>query len=96
MYGTTIQNYLFSGVGLSDLINKLPNKSSDSPNKKAFLPKYYTNYGNNELFGYLRLSQENAQKYITLLSEKYKILIPIIKNNKKYIMKLVMKFQINY
>ena len=83
MYGATTKKPL-PGVGLSDLINKLPNKSSDSPNKKAFLPKYYTNYCNNELFGYLRLSQENAQKYITLLSEEYKILIPIIKSSKKY------------
>jgi hypothetical protein len=83
MYGAKTKKPL-PGVGLSDLINKLPNKSSDFPNKKAFLPKYYTNYGNNELFGYLRLSQENAQKYITLLSEEYKILIPIIKSSKKY------------
>ncbi len=81
IYGTT--NQLLPGIGLSDLINKLPKKSSDSPNEKAVLPKYYTNYNNNELFGYLKLSKEIAQKYNTLLSEKYKILIPII-NNKRY------------
>ena len=84
MYGVTKQP--LSGVGLSDLINdKLSTiRLNDSPNKKAFLPKYYTNYGSNELFGYLRLSQENAQKYISLLSEEYKILSPIIKSSKKY------------
>ena len=89
MYGTNTKQSSSSGaargVGLSDLIDKLSNnnKSSYSPNKKAVLPKYYTNYNNNELFGYLKLSKEIAQKYITLLSEKYKILIPII-NHKKY------------
>ena len=77
LYGTT--NQLLPGIALSDLINKLPKKSSDSPNEKAVLPRYYTNYNNNELFGYLKLSKEVAQKYITLLSEK-KILIPIIEN----------------
>ncbi len=41
---------------------------------------YYTNYGNNELFGYLRLSKDIAQKSITLLSEEYNILIQIIEN----------------
>jgi hypothetical protein len=81
LYGTT--NQLLPGIGLSDLINKLPKKSSESHNEKAVLPKYYTNYDNNELFGYLKLSKEVAQKYITLLSKKYKILIPII-NNKRY------------
>jgi hypothetical protein len=80
LYGAT--NQLMPGIGLSDLINKLPKKSSYSHNEKAVLPKYYTNYNNNELFGYLKLSKEVAQKYITLLSEKYKILIPII-NNKR-------------
>ena len=49
-------------------------------NKKAVLPKYYTNYGNNELFGYLRLSKDIAQKSIMLLSKEYNILCPIIKN----------------
>ena len=78
MYGATQP---LTGIGLSDLINKLPIKSSNSPNKKAFLPKYYTNYDNNELFGYLRLSHNNAQKYITLLS-KYKVLIKIRKIKK--------------
>ena len=85
MYGTdTKQSFpaTVRGVGLSDLIDKLPhnNKSSYSPNKKAVLPNYYTNYGNNELFGYLRLSKGNAQKSIMLLSDEYNILSPIIKN----------------
>ena len=70
-----------AGIGLSDLIDKLPNKSSYSLNKKAVLPKYYTNYGNNELFGYLRLPKYIAQKSIKLLSEEYKILIPITRTN---------------
>ena len=64
------------------MIDKLPNKSNYSQNKKAVLPKYYTNCENNELFGYLRLSKNTAQKSITLLSKKYNILSPIIKNNK--------------
>ena len=64
MYGTKKS---FAGLGLSDLVIKFPNKSNDSPNKKAFLPKYYTNFDNNELFGYFKLSPENAQNYITLL-----------------------------
>ena len=78
MYGTKKS---FAGLGLSDLVNKLPNKLSDSPNKKAFLPKYHINYDNNELFGYIKLSPENALNYIELLC-KYKILIPILKNKK--------------
>ena len=88
MYGTNTKQSSSSavvrGVGLSDLIDKLVNnnKSSYSPNKKAVLPKYYTNYNNNELFGYLKFSKEIIQIYITFLSEK-KILIPII-NHKRY------------
>ena len=84
MYGTNNTKLSSSliGVGLDDLIDKLPNKSSYSQNKKAVLPKYYTNYENNELFGYLRLSKNTAQKSITLLSKEYNILSPIIKNNK--------------
>ena len=83
MYGTvTKQSPIAVGLGLSDLIDKLPNKSSYSPNKKAVLPKYYTNYDNNELFGYLRLSKDTAQKYIKLLSEISKILIPIVQIKK--------------
>jgi hypothetical protein len=81
MYGTTT-NQLLPGIALSDLINKLPKKSIDSHYEKGVLPKYYTNYNNNELFGYLKLSKEIAQKYIILLSEKTKILIPIT-NNKR-------------
>lgn len=78
LYGT--KNFR-PGVLLSDFINKLENKSGDSPNKKAFLPKYYINYENNELFGYLKISEENAQKYIDYLS-KAEILTPI--NYKKF------------
>jgi|SRR5215211_1950237 len=80
MYGINTKQSSLVGIGLSDLIDKLPNKSSSSPNKKAVLPKYYTNYNNNELFGYIRLSKDIAQKSIILLSEEYNILIPIIKN----------------
>jgi hypothetical protein len=83
MYGSTdTKKSLPAGVGLSDLVDKLPNKSSYSPNKKAVLPKYYTNNNNNELFGYLRLSKDNAQKTITLLSERFKILRPILTSEK--------------
>ena len=78
MYGTKKS---FAGLVLSDLVNKLPNKSNDSPNKKAFLPKYHINFDNNELFGNIKLSPENAQNYIELLC-KYKILLPL--KNKKY------------
>jgi hypothetical protein len=80
MYGNTKKP--IPGVGLSDLINKVYKEPNYSPNKTAYLPKYHINVNNNELFGYLRISQKNIQKYFNLLS-KNNILIPIDNRNYK-------------
>jgi hypothetical protein len=82
MYGidTTLSSSFSIGIGLNDLMDKLPDKTDYSPNEKAVLPNYYTNYGNNELFGYLRLSKDNAQKSLKVLSKEYNVLSPIIKD----------------
>lgn len=53
-------------VSLKDVIRS-STKRTGSPNKKAFLPNTKINYGNNELFGYLDLTIEEAERIFTKL-----------------------------
>jgi hypothetical protein len=60
MYGgKTIHS---DSVSLNDVISKISTKNPASPNNSAFLPNAKINYGNNELFGYLNLTIEEAQQ----------------------------------
>lgn len=50
-----------SYVSLNDVVSRVRTKSSGSPNKRAYLPNYKINYGNNRLFGYLNLTIEESE-----------------------------------
>lgn len=70
------------GLKLDDLINQRSKKLTDSSHdKKAYLLENHVNMTNNELFGYLNLSKEEAEKYINRLEFHNP---PILISQKKY------------
>jgi hypothetical protein len=63
----TYDDIHINGVGIDDIKPRLPKLDSDIPNKEAFMPENRFNIDNNDLFGYLRISNEEAEKHIRFL-----------------------------
>ena len=55
------------GVEIDDLIYRLPILNAEEPNKEAFMPENRFNIENNDIFGYLKISKEEAQESIQLM-----------------------------
>lgn len=77
--GKTINS---DSVSLNDVVSKIPTKNPDFSNNRAFLPNTKINYGNNELFGYLNLTREEAQRtFDKLLNHNPPIINPLKMKN---------------
>ena len=50
------------GVGIDDLIYRLPILNAEEPNKEAYMPENRFNIENNDIFAYLKISKEEAQE----------------------------------
>ncbi|MDF2737179.1 MAG: hypothetical protein K0S93_1036 [Nitrososphaeraceae archaeon] len=65
-------------ISLNDVVGSISPKRPDAHNKRAFLPNTKINYGNNELFGYLNLTIEEAhQIFYKLLNHNSPIIKPL-------------------
>lgn len=78
----TYSNITLPGVGIDDVSYKFGSRASDMPNKKAYFPENRINVDNNQIFGYLRISKKEAQKYLNfLVDNKTPILKPMSKED---------------
>jgi hypothetical protein len=82
----TYKTSSIQGVSIEDMVYRFSDSRIDNePNKMASFPENRLNMNNNEIFGYLQLTEKDISQYLDYLIKQHSppILIPIEGNNQR-------------